>query len=186
MWVGRVSARWFFCCSHLGSVRWLHSPGGSAGARISKTASGLYLGNHSFQQCTRATHMVAGWLPRERKQKLPVLLRHELTFYWSKQVTRPAQIQGQRKLMPTLKVGGNPHVWGGARWLEPPLETVYHVKSPEIKFRKRNSHQKRTTTVIHQGHVGVRILRNSYYLPLEVKLHRGRKVCVYLFIWVSS
>lgn len=104
------------------------------------------------------------------------------TFCWSKQVTKPARIQKQRKLMPTLKVGSNPHVWGEARSLDPLLKTVYHIKSPEIQFQRRNSHQKRTTTVIHQGHVGVRILRNSYYLPLKVKFHRGRKVCVYLHL----
>lgn len=57
-----------------------------------------------------------------------------------------------------------------------------HIKLPEIKFQRRNHpHQQRTTAVIHQGHGGGwgwgvdRILRNLYYLPLEVKFRKEEK-----------
>lgn len=48
-----------------------------AGARASQMASSFYL-DDCFFSAAYSDLFYDGWLPRERKQKLPVLLRHEL------------------------------------------------------------------------------------------------------------
>lgn len=78
----------------------------------------------------------SGWLLREAARPLRKWTQKSTTVYWSKQATRSARIQEERKLIPSFKVWSHIHVWGGEKWLEPPLETVHHIISPEIVSEK--------------------------------------------------
>lgn len=53
-----------------------------------------------------------------------------------------------------LAESGESHTCMRSENKEPPLETVYHVLSPEIHFLKERTPAREFVPVIHQGHYG--------------------------------
>lgn len=126
-----------------------------------------------------------GWLPREETEAagpLKAWTQKSTTFCWSKQVERPAQIQKEMKLIPTLRVGSNTHVWREGRnyysllWR---LSTT--LNNQKLSFREVTSTRGERLLWYIRAVMGSGSWGTLTYL--KVKFHRGRKGC--LLIWVS-